>query len=338
MPRPIQNPPNPYLSREVEWLGEPPPARVQVFEETARRFLNPNESPDVPFAWSGNPYRGCAHACAYCYARATHQYLGWGAGTDFESKLVIKRNAPELLAMELARRGWKREWILLSGNTDCYQPIEASYRLTRRCLEVARARANPTAIITKSALVARDVDLLADLARGPGARVIISLAFMDAGRARAIEPGAPTPARRLAALRILADAGIPCGVAFAPLIPGLNDAEIPAVLEAAHDAGAERAFMTLLRLPGAVREVFHERLAARLPLAARKVKNALADARQGQTGEHRFTERMQGRGPRWKLATDLFQLHCRRLGMDGDDWTSLRENPHAARQRQGELF
>jgi len=338
MPRPILNPPNPYLTREVEWLGQPPMARVQVFEETARTLLNRNDSEDVPFVWSGNPYRGCAHACAYCYARTTHQYLDWGAGSDFETKLVIKRNAPELLAKELSRRGWKREWILFSGNTDCYQPIEANYRLTRRCLEVARARANATAIITKSALVARDVDVLADLARGPGVRVIFSIPFIDPDHARAVEPGAPTPATRLRAMRKLVDAGIPCGLAFAPLIPGLNEDQIPAVLEAAKEAGAERAFLSLLRLPDTVREVFHERMEARLPLRVKKIRNAFEDMRQGQRNQQRPGERMRGRGPRWDLAADLFALHSRRLGMDGDDWSSLRANPETARQEQGELF
>lgn len=334
MPRPVRNPPNPYLSRELEWLGPPPDARVEVHEETARRFLNRNDSPDVPFAWSGNPYRGCAHACAYCYARATHQYLDWGAGTDFDTKLVVKRNAPELLSRELAARGWTREWIVLSGNTDCYQPLEASYRLTRRCLEVARARANPVAVITKGALVARDVDVLADLARGPGARVVISVAFHDQDLARAVEPGAPSPATRFRALRALADAGVPCGVAFAPLIPGLNDDQIPGVLEAAKEAGAERAFLSMLRLPREVRDVFEERLDARLPGRKRKVLSAVADARAGQLRASEFGTRMRGSGPRWKLACDLFDLHARRLGMDGDEWASLR----TAAPVQRELF
>lgn len=332
MPRPVRNPPNPYLSRELEWLGPPPDARVEVFEESARRFLNRNESPDVPFAWSGNPYRGCAHACAYCYARATHQYLDWGAGTDFDTKLVVKRNAPELLSRELAARGWKREWIVLSGNTDCYQPLEASYRLTRRCLEVARARANPVAVITKGALVARDVDVLADLARGPGARVVISVAFHDKDLARAVEPGAPSPSTRLRALRTLADAGVPCGIAFAPLIPGLNDDQIPRVLEAAKDAGAERAFLSMLRLPREVRDVFEDRLDARLPDRRKKVMSAVADARSGQAIVGEFGTRMRGSGPRWKLACDLFDLHARRLGMDGDEWSSLRTEAPVQRE------
>jgi DNA repair photolyase len=320
MSRPISNPPNPHERRRVELL-EPALAHLEVAEERARSALARNDSPDVPFRWSVNPYRGCQHACAYCYARPTHQYLGLGAGTDFERKLVVKTNLPELLAHELARPAWSGEPITFSGVTDPYQPLEARYALTRRCLEVALARANPVAVITKGVLVRRDADLLAELARRAGARVFVSIPFADPAVARALEPGTPTPAERFETLRALSAAGIPTGIALAPLVPRLNDADVPAQLERAREAGARAAFLTLLRLPAEVLEVFRARLAEAFPERARAVLAALSEMRGGKLRESRFGERMRGRGPRFQLIEDLFRLHCRRLGLEpgGDE-------------------
>ncbi|TDJ70084.1 MAG: radical SAM protein, partial [Planctomycetota bacterium] len=179
MPRLVSNPPNPWATRHVEWLEAPPPVQVEVYEECAKSILARNDSPDVPFRFSLNPYRGCQHACAYCYARPTHQYLGFGAGTDFDSKIVVKTNAAELLRRALAKRSWRREWIAFSGVTDCYQPLEASYGITRACLEVCREFRNPVGIITKSALVRRDVDVLLALDRVADVQVILSIPFAD---------------------------------------------------------------------------------------------------------------------------------------------------------------
>lgn len=313
--RPVSNPPNPWASTSVEWLGPPPPAELLVHEEQAKSLLTANESPDVPFRWSVNPYRGCTHACAYCYARPSHQYLGFGAGTDFDRRIVVKTNAPEVLARELARPGWRRELVVFSGNTDCYQPLEASYELTRRCLRTCLARRTPVGVITKGVLVRRDAELLAELAAGPGAEAFVSIPFLDAATCRAVEPGTPSPRDRFETLRALSDAGVPTGVALAPVIPGLNDAAIPEVLRRAAEAGARRAFMILLRLPAEVEPVFSERLAEALPLRAERVLSAVRELRGGRSNDPRFGSRMRGSGPRWEALRRLFEIACRRHGL-----------------------
>src|SRR5579883_401752 len=216
--RPISNPPNPWASNATEYLDEIPPARVEVYEDHTRDILSHNDSPDVGFSWSVNPYRGCLHACAYCYARPTHEYLSFGAGTDFETKIAVKPHAPELLRSALERRSWKGETIVFSGVTDCYQPLEASYRLTRGCLEVCAEYRNPIGVITKSPLVERDLDLLRALAATARVRVMVSVPFWDREHARAIEPHVAPPARRIETIRRLAEAGVPTGVMVAPII------------------------------------------------------------------------------------------------------------------------
>lgn len=342
MPRPVSNPPNPWTSVHVDWIGAPPTVDVQVFEEDAKTILATNDSPDVPFRYGVNPYRGCQHACAYCYARPGHEYLGFGAGTDFDAKIVVKRNAPELLERALTRRGWKRDWIAMSGVTDPYQPLEASYGLTRRCLEVCLRRENPVGLITKSALVRRDVELLARLHARAGAMVHLSIPFLDEDRARAIEPWAPSPRLRFETIRVLSDAGVPVGVSVSPLIPGLNDDEVPGILERAAAAGATSAFMILLRLPGAVRPVFEERLRAAFPDRANRVLHAIEDCRVGMDGAERasFGGRMHGRGARWETVRALFDVTCRRLGLTTHERDPVRDlSPRTApRARQGDLF
>jgi DNA repair photolyase len=331
--RPISNPPNPWLSTQVEYLDEPPPAALEVYEELAKSALSENESPDVGFRWSVNPYRGCQHACAYCYARPSHQYLGFGAGTDFERRIVVKTNVHELLALELGRASWRREQVVFSGNTDCYQPLEASYELTRRCLEVCRARHTPVGVITKGTLVRRDLGLLAELARGPGASVHVSIPFQDERTGRAIEPGAPSPRRRFETLRLLSQAGIETGVSISPLVPGLNESDVAGILERAREAGATRAFMTLLRLPAEVLPVFRERLAAEFPERVRKVENGIREMKLGAWNRAEFGQRMRGSGPRWEAIRGLFAIQCRRLGLN-------IERPGASEREpvQGELF
>jgi DNA repair photolyase len=317
--RPVSNPPNPWSSTHVEWLGEPPPARLEVYEEECKSLVVENDSPDVGFRFGVNPYRGCGHACSFCYARPSHQYLGFGAGTDFERKIVVKVNAPEVLRRELARRSWGGDEICFSGNTDCYQPLEASYRLTRGCLEACRDVGNPVGVITKGVLVRRDVALLAEIERRAGARVHVSIPFLDSVVSRAMEPAPASPARRFEAMKALADAGVPVGLSLAPVIPGLNDHEIPELLERARAAGASTAFLTLLRLPAEVLPVFAERLEAAFPDRARKVWSQIRDVRGGSLNDPRFGKRMEGSGPRWKTITDLFEVHCRRLGLRTDD-------------------
>lgn len=337
MLRRVWNPPNPWSTTSVEWLGEPPAAELEVYEEEARSVLSENSSPDVPFRFSVNPYRGCFHACAYCYARPSHQYLGFGAGTDFDRKIVVKRNAAEVLAKELGRRR-SDEAIVFSGNTDCYQPLEAHYRLTRACLLVCKDFRQRVAIITKGALVQRDGELLAELHRRAGVRVVISLAFADAATARLVEPHTSSPERRLEALAALAERGIPTGIALAPIIPGLNDEQIPEILRRAASAGATSAFMNLLRLPGEVEESFRRRLEETAPGRVSKVLSALRDARGGALSESAFGERMRGRGPRWKLVEDLFRLHCKRNSLAAEGDLPEEARPTGPTLRQSTLF
>ncbi len=339
MPRPVSNPPNPWAGPHVEWLGEPPPARLEVYEEEAKSVLTRNDSPDVPFRLGVNPYRGCQHGCAYCYARRHHEFLDWGAGTDFETKVVVKVNAPEVLRRELARGGWRGEGVAFSGATDCYQPLEAHYELTRRCLEVAREFRAPVAVLTRGNLVRRDAGLLADLGRRAAVRVHLSVPTLDADLARALEPLAPAPSARLETMRQLSAAGVEVGVAVAPVIPGLTEHELPAILEAAAGAGARRAFLILLRLPGPVEGVFFERLQSAVPGRAARVRSALAEMRGGEgASASAFHERLRGSGPRWEVIWQLFRRTCARLGLEcGEEGL---EHARVVRRegRQGELF
>ena len=257
----VSNPPNPWQSVHAEWLGEPPEAALEVYEEEAKSIIASNDSPDIGFEHSVNPYRGCFHACAYCYSRPTHQYLGFGAGTDFDRKIVVKTNAPELLRRELTRKSWKGGTLVFSGVTDCYQPLEAIYVLTRRCLETCLEFRNPVGIVTKGALIRRDADVLAALAREADVTVYVSIPFWDHAAARALEPNVSSPSQRVETLAALSAAGIRTGVSLAPVIPGLNDGDMAKILAAAREAGATSAFLTLLRLPAEVLPVFEERLA-----------------------------------------------------------------------------
>ncbi len=316
--RPIQNPPNPFESHVRDLLEPAPDARVTLFEDATRRILSRNESPDLPFRWSVNPYRGCFHACAYCYARPSHEYWGFGAGTDFESKLIVKPSAAALLREAFASRSWAGELVLFSGNTDCYQPIEASYGLTRQCLDVCAAFANPVAIITKGTLLLRDLDILRAIAARAWLRVYVSLPFAQQEMARKLEPHVPTPAKRLEMIRRLTDAGISVGVSLAPIIPGLNDSDIPLVLRQAREAGATEAFMTLLRLPGSGAAVFWERLAEAYPDRVDRVRHRLAQTQGAASRPSEFFDRQRGHDDGWRTIEQLFAVTCRRLGLASD--------------------
>ena len=313
--RPIDNPPNPFESVERQWLDEPPAVRLEVYEDRSRSILSENDSPDLGFRWSVNPYRGCFHACTYCYARPTHEYLGFGAGTDFESKIVVKPEAPALLRAAFKRASWRGERVVFSGNTDCYQPLEAVWRLTRGCLEVCAEFRNPVGIITKSLLVQRDLDVLLRLHERASVRVSFSIPFADDATGRALEPQAPLVSRRFEALRTLAAAGIPTGVSVSPVVPGLNDDDMAGILERAHDAGASWASFMLLRLPGNVRNVFLQRLQATLPERARRVENRIREVRGGALYDARFFERQKGHGVYWEMIENQWRLHTRRLGL-----------------------
>ena len=315
--RRIDNPPNPYLSEDREWLEPPPEARIEVYEETSGSILSKNESPDLPFTWSVNPYRGCQHACSYCYARTYHEYLGPGAGTDFDSKLVVKLNAAELLRKAFRKRGWKRERVNFSGITDCYQPLEAGYRITRRCLQVCVECNNPAVVVTRGFLVVRDADVLGELNGCAGAQVLISIPFADAVICKLLEPQAPVPARRFEAIRRLHETGVPVGVLISPVIAGLNDRDIPRILEQSAAAGARSASYTALRLPGSVEQVFLSRLREAMPMRAERIINRLRDIRGGQLSDSRFGERMRGHGPYWDSIRGLFSISKRRFGLRG---------------------
>jgi len=272
-----------------------------------------------------------------CYARPTHQYLGFGAGTDFERKIVVKTNAPELLRRELSRRSWQGEVIVFSGNTDCYQPLEAIYGLTRRCLEVCADFQNPVALITKSALIRRDVEILARMSRATPVSVTMSIAFADDAVSRKIEPGTSPPSQRFETLRILSDAGLRTGISLAPTIPGLNDGDIPELLRRGRAAGARFAFHTPVRLSGEVLPVFEQRVQAAFPQRARKIFHAIEEIRGGKRNESAFGARMHGIGPRWSAIETLFDVECRRLGLNEE---AVAEPPSRYRrpERQGSLF
>ncbi len=340
LPRPLSNPPNPWESTQVEYLEDRPSTQVQVFEDASRSILSKNDSPDVGFTYSVNPYRGCMHACAYCYARPSHEYLSFGAGTDFDTKIVIKPDAPALLREAFDRKSWKGELVMFSGNTDCYQPLEASYKLTRGCLEVCAEYQNPCSIITKAPLIERDIDVLQELTRVARVSVSVSLAFWDPDKSRAVEPFVATPLRRIRVIERLAKAGISVGVMLGPIIPGLNDNDIPEILTAARASGATHAGHVILRLPGSVRSVFEERLREKLPLAADKVLHRIREVRGGEkTGrmnDPRFGSRMVGEGPYAEQIHALFDAMIRKLGFDasdaGDDEGHVDDEPTTFRR------
>lgn len=312
------NPQNRFERIAVE-SEEPPPDRVAtvLLRDTSRTVISTNDSPDIPFDASLNPYRGCEHGCAYCYARPTHEYLGFSAGLDFESKILVKEDAPQILRRALAAPTWRPQPIGLSGVTDAYQPIEARLQLTRRCLEVLVEARNPIFIVTKNRLVARDVDLLGELARFGAVRVWLSITSLDASITGALEPRTSHPRRRLEAIRILAEAGVPTGVLVAPIIPGLTEHGIPAVLAAAAQAGASAARYTVLRLPGAVAEVFSEWLDRHHPDRKEKVLGRVREMRGGKLNEPRFGLRMRPEGVWGDQLRQIFHLAARRHGLDG---------------------
>src|SRR3954470_8731519 len=308
-----------------------PPARLEVYKDHTREILATNDSPDVGFSWSVNPYRGCLHACAYCYARPTHEYLGFGAGTDFERKITVKPEAPKLLREAFERRSWKGELVAFSGVTDCYQPLEASYQLTRGCLEVCRDYRNPVCVITKAPLVERDIDLLVELSKVARVSVSVSIPLWDRDHARALEPQVATPQRRMQSVARLAPAGIDVGVNVAPVIPGLGDADIPAILEAAAKAGAKWAGFVFLRLPGSVAAVFEQRLREQLPLRADRVLSRIREARGGTLYDSRFGVRGRGEGPYAETARELFESTARRVGI-ATSFTGAGEPPATFRR------
>src|SRR2546427_11701583 len=337
----VANPPNPWLTQSIEWIGEPPPAKIEVFEETeTRTIISRNDSPDVAFDYSINCYRGCIHGCTYCFSRPTHEYLDFGAGTDFERKIVVKVRAAELLRHELMKPSWKGDEIVFSFTSDPYIPLEANYKLTRRCLEVCAEFRNPVGIVTKSALIRRDVDVLQQLSSEASVGVFFSIPFADYEIARAVEPFAPSPNARFEAMKTLAAAGIAVGIGIAPTIPGLSS-DIPELLQRAKDCGATKAFINMLRLPGSVAPYFEQRLREKLPTKADRVLNRIRDARGGKLNSSVFHDRMHGQGQYWDAQAKLFSVYTKRFGFNehrvGSDHHS-RANTFRRPTAQGSLF
>ncbi len=302
---------------EEEKVDNPLPTTVT--EERARSIIARNDSPDIPFEQSINPYRGCEHGCIYCYARPSHAYLELSPGLDFETKLFAKTNAVELLKAELSKKGYRAKPIAFGTNTDCYQPLERRYKVMRGLVEVLAACDHPLTIVTKSALIERDIDLLAPMARKNLVKAFISITTLDHRLARTLEPRAASPQRRVDALRALAGAGIPCGVMVAPLIPALTDKSLEDVLEAAAQAGASMAGWILLRLPNEVRPLFKEWLAAHQPQRADHVMSIIRQSRGGRENDPNFGSRMTGSGNFVDLIGKRFDLACKRLGLNSEE-------------------
>jgi DNA repair photolyase len=315
-----ENPANRFEKRSLvpdpeAFDPEEPLPRTQFLKDTARSIIATNDSPDVGFEASINPYRGCEHGCAYCYARPFHEYLGFSAGLDFETKILVKEDAPALLRKELSSPKWKPKVLALSGVTDCYQPVERRLGLTRRCLEVLAEFRNPVAVVTKNHLVTRDADLLGELARHGAAAVFVSVTTLEADLTRVLEPRTSVPRRRLAAIRALAEAGIPVGVLVAPVIPGLTDHEIPSILKAAAAAGARFAGHVVLRLPHAVKDLFVRWLEDHAPDRKERVLHRIREIRGGALNDARFESRMEGRGVYADQIHALFRLGVRQAGI-----------------------
>jgi DNA repair photolyase len=313
------NPPNRFerlqviLDEEVAYEKRNP--ATSYFRDDAQTIISSTESPDIGFEASINPYRGCEHGCSYCYARPYHEYLGFSAGLDFETRILVKAGAPDLLRAQLSSPSWKPQVLAMSGVTDCYQPVERRLQITRRCLQVLAEFRNPVAIVTKNFLVTRDVDILADLAGVRAARVSLSITTLNADLARRLEPRASLPRHRLEAIRKLHSRGIAVSVLVAPVIPGLNEHEIPAILAAARRAGAIHAGYALLRLPHGVKEIFSDWLAENLPDARERILSRIRNVRGGSLNDSRFGIRMRGEGVEAEAICRLFEVSAAREGL-----------------------
>lgn len=292
------NPDNRFdpLSYEYEVELAPDTARLQVIPIEARSIVNQIESPDLPIVYSMNPYAGCEHGCIYCYARNSHEYWGFSAGIEFETRILVKQNAPELLRAHLNHPKWRPHPIMLAGNTDCYQPLEREYKLTRRLLEVLLEYRHPVSIITKNALILRDIDLLSELAKYHLVHVYITVTTLREEVRRILEPRTAAGARRIEVIRRLREAGIPTGVMVAPIIPGLTDDEILPILKAAGTAGAQAAAYTIVRLNGALAEIFETWLREKLPDRAERILHLIAQCHDGQLNDSRWGRRIRGAG------------------------------------------
>ena len=317
-----------HLEPDADWNPDEddgshsPGPRTQFLVDHGKTAIAYNDSPDIGFNTSLNPYRGCEHGCIYCYARPTHEYLGFSSGLDFESKIMVKLNAPELLRAELSSPKWQPQIIVMSGVTDCYQPVERKLKLTRRCLEVLAEFRNPVALITKNFLVTRDIDVLSELAKFNAVSVCLSVTTLDADLRRVMEPRTSPPATRLAAIRKLSEAGIPVSVNVAPIIPGLTDHEIPKILQAAREAGAVSAGFTVVRLPYAVAPLFEKWLGTHFPGRREKVLNRIKAVRGGKLYDAQWGKRFRGEGIFAEQIAMMFDVARRKAGF-ADDFPDL---------------
>jgi len=315
-----QNPPNRFVAisyePDPEAIGDQPGPRTQFYRDTTRSAIARNNSPDVGFDFSVNPYRGCEHGCIYCYARPSHEYLGLSAGLDFETKIFVKEDAPTLLRRELSSPKWRPATIAISGVTDAYQPIERRLEITRKCVRVLADFGNPLSVITKNHLVTRDIDLFSELAALSAVSVNISVTTLDVDLQRKMEPRTSSPILRLKAIEALASAGIPVGVMVAPVVPGLTDHELPAILAAARDAGAQNAGFIVLRLPHGVSALFEDWLETHYPDRKAKVLGRIRDVRGGKMNDPRFGSRMRGEGEYAEQIRALFEVTSEKLGFD----------------------
>ena len=304
------------LEWDKEHLQAGPERRIEYLSDSSKTIVSENNSPDIPFRYSLNPYRGCIHGCSYCYARPTHEYLGFSAGLDFETRIIVKHEAPELFRQFLSADSWKPEPVTFSGVTDCYQPAEREFRLTRQCLEVALACRQPVSIVTKNALVVRDLDILQQLAADQLVHVFVSITTLSPELARDMEPRTSIPSARLQAIRLLAEANVPVGAMVSPVIPGLNDSEIPAILEAVKVAGAQTASYILLRLPLTVETVFKEWLNRTQASKSARILSRIRDTRDGRLNDSTFGDRMKGTGNVAEQIDQIFQVFRRKHGLD----------------------
>jgi len=314
------------------------PVTTEYYIDSSRSILAKNDSPDINFTFSINPYRGCEHGCVYCYARPSHEYLGFSAGVDFESRIVVKPDAAELLEKAFQSKSWKPQPVALSGNTDPYQPIERRLELTRRCLGVFLKYRNPVEIITKNNLITRDADVLRELAALNLVHVRVSITTLDASLARVMEPRTSTPARRLEALEILSAKGVSVGVNAAPIIPGLNDEEIPAILRESAARGARTASYILVRLPGPVEPLFIDWLRKEFPARAAKIINRMKQVRSGRLSDSRFGTRMRGEGRMAESIADLFRLSRKKYRLNTSGVELSTEHFVRARSKQLQFF
>lgn len=312
--------------------------KTQFFNDTSKSILAKNDSPDLGFEFSINPYRGCEHGCIYCYARPSHEYLGFSAGLDFETKIMVKRDAAKLLDETFSKKSWVPQSIMFSGNTDCYQPVERKLNITRECLEVFLRFRNPLGMITKNALIQKDIDILKQLAELNLVSVVISITTLKRELSRKLEPRTSVPLKRLETIYKLSSNGIPAGVNVAPIIPGLNDEEIPAILKAASENGAKFAGRTIVRLPYSVKELFLDWLERNYPEKASKIINRIREVRNGELSSPEFGKRMTGEGVYAEHIHDLFRKSCNKYGLNKEKIKIRTDLFRRVTVNQGELF